>query len=100
MTLDKLTVDMLISLGGALIALIGFYVPVFKTWLSTLGDWTPLFMAGVLLGLDALYLFAWCAFATACVMLNWQEFLLIWVGALLANQGAYKFLIKPQKTAK
>jgi len=100
MTLEKLTVDILVALAGGVIALLGFYVPIFKTWFDGLGDWTPLMMAVILLALDVLYLLAWCAFLWACVLINWQEYLLIWFSALLVNQGTYKLLIKPVKTAR
>ena len=96
--MEKLTVEILIALSGAILSLLAFYVPAFKRWMEgSLGEWKFLFMAGVLLLVAAGYLLIYCQLAWACIQANWGEALLVWLGALGANQGTYQAVVKPAK---
>jgi hypothetical protein len=96
--LPKLTVDLLMTLTGSILSVVCYLIPPVQRWLSTkLGEWTPLFMAGVLLAVAVGYQFVACMWLWACLLLNWQAVLMVWIGAVGTNFAAYKAIVKPAK---
>ena len=97
--MDKLTSDLLVSLSGLVLSLACWYVPALRRWLETMGDYKPMFMALTLLLVTVVYTAVWCHLALECMKLNIGAALLVWLGALGANQGAYLAVVKPAKKA-
>lgn len=98
--MTKLTADILISLSGAALSLLMFYIPPFRRWMDgQIGDWKFAFMAGFLLVGAATYTAGWCKFDWACFQVEAPSMLLVWVSALIANQTAYKAVVQPVKKA-
>ena len=79
-----------------------WYIPALRRWLGSMGDYKPMFMALTLLLVTVVYTAVWCHLALECMRLNIGAALLVWLGALGANQGTYLAVVKPQKilTAK
>lgn len=94
------TADVLIALTGLILSLGAFYVPVFRRWQESLGEWTPLFMAVVLLIVSIGRLLWVCQLQAACIQANWLQALLVFLAALGANQGTYLAAVKPVKRAE
>jgi hypothetical protein len=81
--MEKLTVDLLVSLTGAALSLLAYLIPPFRRWQEEqLGEWTPAFMAGVLLVVAAVYTGAWCAWLWACIEPEIGSLLLVWLAAV------------------
>jgi len=94
---QKLTSDLLMSLTGAALSLLAYLIPPFRRFQESLGEWTPAFMAGVLLAGSLLYSAAWCAWDWSCFVANIGSTLLVWLSALGTNYAAYKGIVKPVK---
>lgn len=92
--MDKLSVDLLVSLASAGLSLLAYLIPPFRRWYEgQLGEWAPAFMAGVFLAVAVIYTGAWCAWQMACMKVEALPALMIWlmaIGANAAGRGAVK----------
>jgi fatty acid desaturase len=94
--LPKLTTDILVASSGAVLSLLMYIIPPFRRWLDEkVGEWKFLFMALFLLVVAAGYTLIYCRLAWACILGSLEELVVIWIAALLANQGAYKAVVEP-----
>lgn len=96
--MDELTVEFLTALAAGGLSFFFAYFPKVKEWFDALpSEYKPLINAGVLFLAAAGYLLVQCNFDNACVEANWQKVAVLWVQALIANQGAYLAFIKQNK---
>lgn len=93
--MEKLTVDLLVSLTGVVLSLLAFYLPPFKAFLDRLSGWKFAFMAGALLVVAVVYQAMYCGWQWDCFRSNLVTVLMVWIAALGANQAAYQAVVKP-----
>jgi hypothetical protein len=95
--LPKLSADLLITLTGAALSILAYVIPPIRRLQERAGEWTPAYMAGALLVVAVVYQFIQCSYVFFCLAANLQPVVMIWLGAVATNFGAYKAVIKPAK---
>lgn len=94
------TADVLLAAFGIALSLAQWLIPSFKKFQEeTLGDWTPLFSAGVFLIISVGALVINCSFVWPCIVQNAPAYWSVFASAIVTYYGSYHALVKPAKLA-